>query len=657
MIAYAFGDEEVKLWETHKGPIPKDLLEGLLDDLQIIVAWHSSFERNAFKKHLGINIDLERWEDPMIRSRYMSMPGSLEKVGNILDIKSKKLTEFFIKDQSMIEMFCTPLRVGGYITLFGLEPTTYRDWETHPKEWKKFCEYCCIDVEAMREILHRLDKFPLPDFEYELFALNEEINDRGIYTDRMLIRGAGLIVDTEFENLRKEFLDLTGIAKPKSNKAVLNWVRQHGYTFPSLGKPFVNRALAGECPLDEVGKKGLKLRLQLSKSSVSKLEALIDAREDDFRVRGLFNFMGAARTGRWTSGIVQVQNLVKSSKEVEKKYDLALALLRAGDYDSIKKEFSSPIDVACAAIRPIFKASPNNKLVVSDLSAIETRGAAWVSGCEPLMEVFRQGRDPYIAFAVQMDPTRSYEELYAEYKAGNKTTRTNAKPPTLGCGYGLTPGIIDKDEDGNIVKTGLLGYADSMGIELAPEYAEKAVMVYRNTYREVVQFWYDLHSCFVDVIENGGIQQIGPLAIEQQGRVICLWLPSGRALHYINPEVIYSEKVSPRNGRSYKTSEIMVDGVDQKTHHWGRIKTYGSKIFENVVQAICRDILGYGMIAAKEAGFPIVLTCHDEIVAEVPENGILGVKELVQCMTRNLDWCPGFIIGAEGFETEFYKKE
>lgn len=978
MVAYAYGDEPVKLWECLKEKIPDDLDEGLRNDAQVLVAWNGpGFDRLAFRKQLGIDISVDRFVDPMVLSRYMSMPGKQEKVGKILDIENKKLIETAGKDDTIISFFCEPLRKGGEITLFGTEPTTYRDWTTHPREWERLRARCMVDVEGMREIHHRLSKYPLPDFEYELFALNEKINDFGIYIDPVLLQGTMLVVDKEFEHLKKEFFELTGITKPKSPKQVLAYARNHGYTFQSVNKTFVNRALAGECDLTEDCKKALKLRMQLGKSSVTKLEAIKDAVEDDGRVRGLFNFMGAARTGRWTSGMVQVQNLAKATKEVEKKYDLALQLLKAGDYEGIRQNFSSTIDVACAAIRPVFRAPKGKKFIISDLSAIETRGSAWVAGCEPLLEVFRKGLDPYIAFAAQMDPSKTYEQLWAEYKVGDKTTRTNAKPPTLGCfgkhtlvvtskglkhitkirpedelwdgeewvksegvihqgyketidmlgvsvtqdhevlvedggwkeaweladtqyanraiclasgsfkkesfekseveknsitsvnalaekrngytelilkqvnrivamgvleneqsrketefikdlmllerslidlrtdimqsypdagvsealltairdaglsvnsemstiswstvclfqitislaiklieqiitgimkkeisglslaqsmgeikkylglsnteeknylpwnftsdiaryterlrlcveklegdflpsrllqishgaveptydikssgprnrytivtkngpmivhncGYGLTPGMISKDDDGNIVKTGLLGYASAMGIELDPVYAEQAVKVYRTSYHEIQQFWYDLHAVFRDVVKFGEIGEIGPLTLEKSGRVLNLWLPSGRALHYINPRVREVERLSTRTGKLYKTTEFLVEGVDQKTHQWGDIVTHGSKIFENVVQAICRDILGYGMIEADKRGFPIVLTCHDEIVAEVDEDSDLTYKDLESIMSQDLKWCPGFMIGAAGFETTYYRKE
>jgi DNA polymerase bacteriophage-type len=224
------------------------------------------------------------------------------------------------------------------------------------------------------------------------------------------------------------------------------------------------------------------------------------------------------------------------------------------------------------------------------------------------------------------------------------------------CGYGLGPGKIEKDQEGNTVKTGLLGYADSMGVDLPIEYAQKAVMVFRNAYSEIVSFWYNLERAFVEVTLNGGVIELGPLVLEKKGRVVCIWLPSGRALHYINPEVTYEDAIS-NSGRQYKRTVITIDGVSQKTHQWERIPTRGPRLFENVVQAVCRDILAHGMIEADRRGFDIVLTCHDEIVAEVPENGELGVKELIEAMVVVPDWADGFLIDAAGFETDFYRKD
>lgn len=998
LLAYAYGDDLVKVWEPLDEPMPADLRAGLEDDFQMIVAWNGpGFDRLLFKAKLGIDIPVERWIDPMVQSRYCSLPGSQEKVANILDVSTKKLIEHTSNGLSVIDFFCSPLRLGGYETLFGIEPTQWRDKTTHPKEWQQLINRVITDVEGMREIYYRLSKFPLPDHEWELFAVNEEINDRGIYTDSVLLHGAAFVGDKEQESLKKEFLELTGIAKPKSPKAVLRFLREHGYTFSSVNKQFKNRALNGECDMDAVGRRALELHGKLAKSSLSKLDAIKESVQEDGRVRGLFNFMGAARTHRFSSGLIQLQNLIKPSKEVEKKYDRALELLRRAEYDLIKKEFKSPTDVASAAVRPIFRASPGNKLLIADLAAIEVRGAAWLSGCTALSQLFRDhemdcgfpdddehrccnGRDPYITFASLMDPSKTYEELYADFKRGNKVTRTNAKPPMLGCfgentliitdngvkrivevstrdklwdgvnwvshdgcvyrgakevidfngvkvtpdheifisegesksvwdlsqnirlekqafslafgllkkakygavglidenfiisvlvlfatkkdgyfdtisnlekqqsatsvqkgwrsrhvtestidsplgpleklstglrtdimrycrdaeekelrltgtreeeflayskmytnlwtivsdypiatgkstrliektitgttkkeiyvslperritairsvcdtssltagswpqsssgnniarnieiwepspeksgkeslrsklssskktvvvstfdianagpnhrfmilteqgpllvhncGYGLAAGERSRDEEGNMVATGLLAYADSMNIDLDIEYAEQAVQVYRNAYEEIPDFWYDLHRAFVNAVENEAIIEVGPLTLEMKGKVLCMWMPSGSALHYINPTIIWEDAVS-KKGNPYKRSVIYVDGIDQKTHQWTQIPTRGAKLFENAVQKICRDILGCGLIEASRRGLPVVLHCHDEIVAEVPENGNYEVEDLVDCMTQPISWAKGFLIAAEGFESEVYRK-
>lgn len=655
MLAWAFNDEPVQLWQPRLGPMPDRLIQGILDEFEPLSAWYSAYERLTLWLTMGIPTSIDRWVDPMVNSRYMSMPGKLDKVGEILDIESKKIKEFYVKDQHMVDFFCTPLRMGGEITLFGIEPTTYRDWDTHPKEWDIFCRYCKRDVEAEREIADRLHKFPLPDWEYELWGVSEDVNDRGVFVDSVLLQGATLIVEKEQASLKKEFIELTKVTNPRSNPQVLAWARSHGYTFTSIGKPYVRRALNGECDLDEEAVKGLNLRLQLSKSSVSKLESCKNSVASDGRVHHLFSFMGAARTGRYSSGLFQAHNLIKATKEVDSKLDLALSLLKAADYEGIKSNFSSPLDVACSALRPMLIPKPGYKFIIADLAAIESRGAAYISECPSLLEIFRQGLDPYISFAVQMDGVATYEELWAEYKSGNKIRRTNAKPPTLGCGYGLGPGEVTQDEEGNTVKTGLLAYAEAMQIELTQEFAIKAVEVFRRSYPEVVQFWWDLHRAFTNAVENDQIIELGPLVLEMKGRVLCIKLPSGRSLHYINPVIRWEEAIS-KKGNKYQRSVIQVDGIDPQTHQWGPIDTRGSKLFENVVQAFCRDILGSGIINAAQAGFEVVMHIHDEIVAEVPIESRLGVEELVECMVRPVDWATDFLIGAEGFESYIYTK-
>ena len=349
--------------------------------------------------------------------------------------------------------------------------------------------------------------------------------------------------------------------------------------------------------------------------------------------------------------------LEKAAKSVESRLDRALELLKAADYDTIKKEFEHPLEVASSALRPILRAKPGCTFAIADLNAIESRGAAWVSGCSSLMQVFENKRDPYCYFASLIDPSKSYEEFYHEWKVlEKKTNRNNAKPGFLGCGYGLSGGEISIDEEGNEVKSGLLGYADSMGIELEPQFAQKCVDIFRNSYPEIPQCWYALQDAFARTVENGTIEEVGPVSFEMKGKILCINLPSGRALHYVNPMVEYVNAIS-KKGNPYKQTKISCEGIDQVTRQWTRIDTWGGKIFENIVQAICRDVLGYGMMLADQKGFEIVLHVHDEIVCEVPETGDLNVEGLVECMCVTPSWAPGFLVGAEGFASEYYKKE
>jgi DNA polymerase len=224
------------------------------------------------------------------------------------------------------------------------------------------------------------------------------------------------------------------------------------------------------------------------------------------------------------------------------------------------------------------------------------------------------------------------------------------------CAYGLSGGEITEDDEGNEVKSGLLGYADSMGIELEPEFAQKCVDIFRNAYPEIPATWYSLQDAFARVVEQNTIEEVNHVTMRMKGKVLCITLPSGRDLHYINPRTHQEERKS-RRGNMYKATVISYEGINQKTRQWERVTTWGGKIFENIVQAVCRDILAYGMLEADREGFSIVLHVHDEIVAEVPETGKLGYEKLVECMCRVPFWCPGFLIGAEGFENSFYKKE
>lgn len=366
-------------------------------------------------------------------------------------------------------------------------------------------------------------------------------------------------------------------------------------------------------------------------------------------------FLANNRVVSNSSYLLQIHNLVKPTREVEKNFDLAISLLKSADYEGIKKNFSSPIDVACSALRPLLRASPGNRLVIADLSAIESRVGGWVAECPGIMQMFEQGLDPYISFAVQMNPGKTYQELWDAYKAGDKQTRTENKPPVLGCSFGLGPGEITQDEEGNVVKTGLIGYAAAMDVDLPLEFAIKAVEVFRRTYKEIPETWYALDKAYAQCVEHDSIVTIGPITMQIKGRTLELMLPSGRAIHYIDPGVNWVDAVS-KKGKKYRKAELTCQGQDQKTHQWQIINTRGAKIFENIVQGIARDILAVGLLRAKERGAHIIGHVHDEIILDEEINSGFEVEDLVSCMCEPIDWAPGLLLGAEGFVSEFYRK-
>jgi DNA polymerase len=657
MLAYAFDDQKTQLWERHiHGELPVDVRESLADPSVKKIAWNAGFERNVLKFIFGTWVPYDQWIDPMVHARHMSMPGYLEEVSEILGLTDEaKMTWGTKKDpgeaQTLIKMFCEPTVQGGEETLFGISEPWFRDWDTDPEMWTRFCEYCKRDVEAERAILRKMKKFPLPDVEQRGWCLDQKINDRGIPTDLELVNGSSSIATRVKEDLRAQLLEITKLENPNSQQQMLGWLKAQGYTFGALGKAFVARALAGECELTDAAKQALILRKQAAKTSDSKLDAIANMIGPDGRLRHQFAFMGASRTGRWSGHDVQPQNLPTPTPFVKKNLELACDLLRTEDYLSLTLEFPSLMDVVAGTIRSLFRASHGKTLAVCDLSAIENRIIGWLTGCDAITQVFRDKKDPYLDFAARLYGI-PYEQLFAEYMAGDKTKRTNGKPATLGCGFGLGGGEEYETKDGDILKGGLWGYAWNMGVQLTHDEAHASVRIFRESYPEVVNFWYDLEDAVVRAIRTKEIQTIGPVEIQCFGaKLFRILLPSGRGLHYIRPKI---EKMEVHGKMK---DGITCEGKDQKTHKWGRIKTYGGKLTENIVQAIARDVLLNGMLLADERDLPIVLHVHDEIGCEVDKTYTSALDDLRDCMMTAPLWGKDLLLGAEGYCADVYRKD
>lgn len=677
MAAYAFEDRAPKLWQPHLNPkMPEDLADTLSSPFTEIWSWNSAFERNITKYVLGINKPIEEWRDPMCNARYLSLPGKLKAAGEILGLKE---TEAKIADGTrLIRLFCSPEEEGGQETLFGISEPTFRDWRTDPKDWELFCEYCKQDVIAERVIQKKLDKFPLPDFEWKTWFLSEQINQRGWSVDMDLVRGARGIVGIEIEKLNRRLVELTELSNPGSVKQLLPWLRDRGYLFSSVEKTLVARALNEECDLTKEAKEVLILRGQTSKSSVKKYTNIADMVSSDGRLRHQYTFMGAARTGRWAAHGVNVGNLSKPVKSVEKKMELAINLVRKMDYEGIQKEFQNPLDVITSTIRASFRAPDGFKLVVADLSSIENLGAAHIARCPAAMKVFEDDRDPYLDFAMHFYH-KPYAELYAEYLAGDKSKRTMCKPATLGAGFGLGAGNEWIDGDGQKQWSGLLGYARAMGVIMSQEEAAKAVEIFRKVYSEIPRAWKDLERAAVYAVRHPG-EWIGAGVpqtqrekewFKEKGRkiedptisfrchgkkVLELLLPSGRSLHYLDPEV--HEEEYEYKGKTLKGTKLTYYGKEMNSTNWGRIETHGGKIFENADQAWARDILVHGMHEADQTGFSIIGSTYDELITLVREDSHLGVDELCACMIKIPKYMPTkFPLKAAGYEAKEYKKD
>jgi DNA polymerase bacteriophage-type len=364
--------------------------------------------------------------------------------------------------------------------------------------------------------------------------------------------------------------------------------------------------------------KVLRLRQQASKSSTAKLDALAEQVSPDGRLRYCYTFMGAARTGRWAGSGPQPHNFPRKPVKI------------------------GGLEVD---LRAAFRAPKGKKLVVCDLGAIENRVLGWISGCDAILKVFRDKRDPYIDFA-----TRLY---HVPYEQVTKEQRQMAKPAVLGCGYGLGAGEDKVDKNGDSYRSGLWGYAAAMGIEMSQAEAAQAVKVFRSAYPEVQSFWRAIENAVVTALINPGKGvPCGQLLVGSNDDRMVIVLPSKRRLHYLRPLLQKGEwsDGSPK-------MDITFEGLNGTTKQWCRERTYGSRLTENVVQAISRDVLAHGLIAADAAGFEIVGHCHDEIISLAPARGLLGLEELRNCMVTQPDWAKDLPLAADGYDNaEVYTK-
>lgn len=613
LFGYSVDGGEVKVVDLACGEnIPKEICDALEDDSVIKWAFNAQFERICLSKFLGYEqgtyLESDSWKCSMVWSAYMGLPLSLEGVGAVLGLEKQKL----IEGKDLIKYFCTPCnptKTNGGRT---------RNLPQHDMEkWKRFKDYNIRDVEAERQIQNKLHKFPVPDFVWEEYHLDQEINDRGILVDMDFVEKCIEIDRVSRESLVAKMQDLTSLDNPNSVVQMKEWLSDNGVETDTLGKKAV-AALIEEVP-DEMSEV-LSLRQKLAKSSVRKYQAIQNSVCADGRVRGMFQFYGANRTGRFAGRLVQLQNLPQNHME-----DLAEArgLVRCGDYDSLDLLYDDIPDTLSQLIRTAFIPTENRTFIVADFSAIEARVIAWFAGESWRAEVFEKGGDIYCASASQMFG------VPVEKHGVNGHLRQKGKIAELALGYGGS--------------TGALKAMGALEMGLVEEELPELVSAWRSSNPNIVRFWWDVDAAVKKAIKEKTITSTNGIQFSCRSGMLFITLPSGRVLSYVKPRM---------GENKFGGESVTYEGVGG-TKKWERLESYGPKFVENIVQATSRDILMYAMKTLRCCS--IVAHVHDEIIIEAAPR--MSLEAVCEQMARVPKWADGLLLRADGYICDFYKKD
>lgn len=613
LIAYAWDDEPVELLDLAAHELNPTALHDVLDALTDAnvekIAHNNAFERAALGKHRGKYLPPDQWDDTMVRAAMNGLPMSLEAAGAALGIEQQKLKS----GAALINYFCKPCKP----TLANGGRT--RNLPQHaPEKWREFCRYCVRDVEAMRQIHRRLDGLQITPEERQVWLLDTRINERGVLIDRDLAEAA-VAVDAAFTAEHTEEMQrLTGLANPNSVQQLKAWLAAVGMECESLGKETVKDLR--KRATDPTTKRVLELRQLLGKTSTTKYQAMLRASCDDNRVRGIMQYYGAGRTGRWAGRIVQPQNLPQNHLD---SIDRVRELVRARDLESLELTYDNVPDVLSQLIRTALVAPEGHTLLVADYSAIEARVIAYLAGERWRMDVFAQGGDIYCSSAAQMF------KVPVEKHGVNGHLRQKGKVAELACGYG-----------GGVAALKAFG-ADKMG--LTEDEMQSIVTQWRAASPTIPRLWRDTENAAKRALERPGTTQRIPCGAwyERDKDALRCGLPSGRTLTYW--------------GARLEGGKITFMGQNQNTRKWEKTDTWGGKLVENIVQAYARDCLAVALLRLDAAGYKIIFHVHDEIIAEAPDGS--RWEDMAAIMGQPIDWAPGLLLRAEGYSTKFYMKD
>ena len=617
-FGYAFDKDPVKVIDVAQGEsLPIEVSFALTDPAILKTAFNAAFERVCIGNFFKISLSVDQWECTMVKAAMLGLPLSLAAVAKVLRLEQQKMTA----GKALIRYFsipCKPTKANG---------GRIRNLPHHdPDKWNLFKEYCVQDVETERGIADKIKFFEIPVFEKELYWLDQIINDRGVLLDMAFVTNA-IHMDAKVKGrLTTEAVDLTGLENPNSPAQLKQWIgNEMDQEVNSLTKTAIPELM--EATDSEDVTRVLEIRQEMAKTSVKKYEAMSNAVCSDNRVRGLLQFYGANRTGRWAGRLVQVQNLPQNHLE---DLDLAREVVRSGDLELVEILFGNVPDTLSQLIRTAFIAKEGHTFVVADFSAIEARVIAWLANEKWRLEVFANGGDIYCASASQMF------KVPVEKHGENSHLRQKGKIAELALGYQGGKGALET-----------MG-ALRMGIDESE--LQPIVDAWRGSNQGIVQLWYEVGNAALRAVEHGPCRAIrGLVSFEKANNVLYIILPSGRKLCYVRPTI-------GDNRFGGRGKALTYEGMDQTTKQWKKIETYGGKLVENIVQAIARDCLAYAMVNVEKAGYKTVMHVHDELVIEESlDNNCLD--KVCQIMGQPIPWAKGLLLRADGYVTPYYMKD
>ena len=613
LFACSVDGKPVQVYDLACGEkVSDEILKALTNEKVLKHSFNASFERICLSRYLGLPtgtyLSPEGWHCDMVWAATLGLPQSLEGVGAVLGLKKQKLTE----GKDLIRYFCkpcAPTQSNGSRT---------RNLPHHaPDKWELFKSYNLRDVETEMEIQHRLSRYPVPDFIWEEYIIDQQINDRGVLVDMELVRQAIYMDARSREELITAMKEFTALENPNSVQQMKEWLAENGLMTESLDKKAVAELMKSAPPeLCRV----LSLRQQLAKSAVKKYQAMQNAVCADNRARGLFRFYGANRTGRFSSKIVQLQNLARNSMS---DLDEARGLVRSGDYESVSMLYEDVPDTLSQLVRTAFIPPEGKLFYVADFSAIEARVIAWLAGEKWRSDVFRKGGDIYCASASQMF------KVPVEKHGVNGHLRQKGKIAELALGYG-----------------GGVGALKAMGaieMGLKEEELQPLVTAWRNSNPNIVKFWWAVDNAVIQAISGHTTTKTHGLTFTCRSGMLFITLPSGRKLSYVKPRIGMNQ---------FGGESVTYEGIGA-TKKWERIESYGPKFVENIVQAISRDILCYAMKTLQHCS--IVMHIHDEVVIEATPK--MSLDAVCEQMGHTPSWADGLILQAAGYTSQYYKKD